>query len=131
MAIEKDKPIIATEIVSALNRKVNTSDVLTLSSIRDDADLTGKIPSAEAIKNILSVSGYHNEGTNITVKIPPNFIIILAGDGNNDCYLGMIAGYVLETIVSVGFTSTNIIVNAERGEVTLPVSGWYRYMIIK
>ena len=131
MAIEKDKPIIATEIVSALNRKVNTSDVLTLSSIRDDADLTGKIPSAEAIKDILSVSGYHNEGTNITIKIPPNFIIILAGDGNNDCYLGMIAGYVLETIVSVGFTSTNIIVNAERGEVTLPVSGWYRYMIIK
>ena len=131
MAISQNDPIKATEITSVLNGKVNTSDVLTLSSIRDDINLTGKIPSAEAIKDILSVSGYHNEGTNITIKIPPNFIIILAGDGNNDCYLGMVAGYALETIVSVGYTSANIVVNAERGEVTLPFSGWYRYMIIK
>ncbi len=131
MAIEKDKPIVATEIVSALNKKINYSDCLTLSEIKDSPDLTGKIPSAEAIRDTLTVSSYHNEGEHITVKIPPNFIIILAGDGSDSCYLGMVAGYVLETIVSVGFTSTSIIVNAERGEVTLPVSGWYRYMIIK
>lgn len=131
MAIEKDKPIVATEIVSALNGKVNTSDALTLSGIRDSMDLTGKVASAEAVRDTLTVSSYHNEGDRITIKIPPNFIIILAGDGSDSCYLGMVAGYVLETIVSVGFTSTNIIVNAERGEVVLPVSGWYRYMIIK
>ena len=131
MALEKDKPIVATEIVSALNKKINYSDCLTLSGIRDGTDLTGKIPSAEAIRDTLTVSNYHNEGENVTIKIPSNFIIILAGDGSDSCYLGMVAGYVLETIVSAGFTGTSIIVNADRGEVTLPVSGWYRYMIIK
>lgn len=131
MAIEKDKPIVATEIVDALNKKVNTSDVLTLSSIRDSIDLTGKIPSAEAIRDTLTVSSYHNDGQNITIKVPPNFVIILAADGSDSCYLGMIAGYVLETIISVGFSSTGIIVNADRGEITLPVSGWYRYILIK
>ena len=71
MAIERDKPIIATEITSALNGKVNTSDVLTLSSIRDSTDLTGKIPSVEATRDTLVVSNYHNEGESITIKIPP------------------------------------------------------------
>lgn len=131
MAIERDKPIVATEVVAALNKKVNTSDVLTLSGIRDSIDLTGKIPSAEAIRDTLTVSSYHNDGQSITIKVPPNFVIILAADGSDSCYLGMIAGYVLETIISVGFSSTGIIVNAERGEITLPVSGWYRYILIK
>ena len=131
MAIEKDKPIIATEIVSALNGKVNTSDVLALSGIRDIPDLTGKIPSAEAIRDTLIVSSYHNEGEHVTIRIPPNFVIILAADGNDNRYLGMVAGYTVETIVSTGYTSADIRINVDRGEVTLPVSGWYRYMIIK
>lgn len=33
MAIEKDKLIVATEIVAALNEKINTSDVLTLTDL--------------------------------------------------------------------------------------------------
>lgn len=131
MAIEKDRPIKATEIASALNGKVNTSDVLTLSSIRDSIDLTGKIPSAEAIRDSLSVSSYHNDGTDITIKIPPNFVVILAGDGSDNCYLGLAAGYVLATIVSKGYTSADISMDAGRGEITLPRYGWYRYMIIK
>ena len=131
MAVSQNDPIKAIEVVDALSEKVNTFDVLTLSSIRDSTDLTGKVPSAGAIRDTLTVSNYHNNGENVTIKIPPNFIIILAGDGNDNCYLGMIAGYVLETIVSVGYTSADISIDAERGEVTLPSSSWYRYMIIK
>lgn len=33
MAIEKDKLIVATEVVAALNEKINTSDVLTLTDL--------------------------------------------------------------------------------------------------
>ena len=33
MAIEKDKLIVATEVVTALNEKINTSDVLTLTDL--------------------------------------------------------------------------------------------------
>ena len=33
MAIEKDKPIVATEVVAALNEKINTSDVLTFTDL--------------------------------------------------------------------------------------------------
>ena len=131
MAISQNDPIKATEVVDALNKKVNTSDVLTLSSIRDSTDLTGKVPSAEALRDTLTISNYHNEGERITIKIPPNFVIIIAGDGNDNCYLGMTAGYVLKAIVSVGYTSASISIDADRGEVTLPVYGWYRYMIIK
>ena len=119
MAISQNDPIKATEVVDALNKKVNTSDVLTLSSIRDSTDLTGKVPSAEAIRDTLTISNYHNEGERITIKIPPNFVIILAGDGNDSCYLRMIAGYVLETIVSVGYTSAGISIDAERRDDTI------------
>ena len=131
MAISQNDPIKATEVVDALNKKVNTSDVLTLSSIRDSTDLTGKVPSAGAIRDTLTVSNYHNNGENVTIKVPPNFVIIITGDGNDNCYLGMTAGYVLKAIVSVGYKSADISIDAERGEVTLPFSSWYRYMIIK
>lgn len=33
MAIEKDKLIVATEVVAALNEKINTSDVLTFTDL--------------------------------------------------------------------------------------------------
>lgn len=52
MAIEKDKPIIATEIVDALNEKVSTSDILTWEEVEAGTDLTGKIASAE-VNNLL------------------------------------------------------------------------------
>ena len=52
MAIEKDKSIVATEVVDALNKKVNTSDVLTLGEIQESTDLTGKVASAGALKEI-------------------------------------------------------------------------------
>ena len=33
MAIEKDKLIVATEVVATLNEKINTSDVLTFTDL--------------------------------------------------------------------------------------------------
>ena len=33
MAIEKGKPIVVTEVVAALNEKINTSDVLTFTDL--------------------------------------------------------------------------------------------------
>lgn len=50
MVIERDRSIVATEIVNALNKKVNTSDVLTLKEIKAAEDLTGKIADAAAVR---------------------------------------------------------------------------------
>ena len=43
MAISRNDPIKATEIVDALNKKVNTSDALTFTDIISGSDLPGKL----------------------------------------------------------------------------------------
>ncbi len=53
MAIEKDNPIVATEIVDALNEKVSTSDILTLEEVEAGKNLTGKIASAEVDNHLI------------------------------------------------------------------------------
>ena len=50
MAISQNDPIKATEVVDALNKKVNTSDALTFIDIISGGDLSGKVASAGAIK---------------------------------------------------------------------------------
>ena len=51
MAISQNDPIKATEVAAALDKKVNTSDVLTLAEIQAITDLTGKVASASVIKD--------------------------------------------------------------------------------
>lgn len=50
MAISQNDPIKATEVAAALDKKVNTSDVLTLAEIKAAEDLTGKIADATAVR---------------------------------------------------------------------------------
>ena len=52
MAISQNDPIKATEVVDALNKKVNTSDALTFTDILAGGDLTGKVASAAAVKTL-------------------------------------------------------------------------------
>lgn len=53
MAIEKDRSIIATEIIDALNEKVSASDILTLEEVEAGTNLTGKIASAEVDNHLI------------------------------------------------------------------------------
>lgn len=131
MAIERNSEILYTDITGELDKKVNTTDVISLKEIQAGTDLTGKVASAEAVRDSLSVSSYHNDGESIVIKIPPNFVIIITADGSDNHYLELVAGYVLTTIVSKGYTTNDISISAGRGEITLPRSSWYRYMIIK
>lgn len=131
MAISKGSEILYKDIVDELDKKVNATDVLSLEEIQASTDVTGKIASAEAVRDSLSVSSYHNDGESIVIKIPPNFVIIITADGSDNHYLGLVAGYALTTIISKGYTIDNISISADRGEITLPRHSWYRYMIIK
>ena len=55
MAFEQNKPIKIQDVKDKLNEKVNTSDVLTLAQIRSSTDLTGKVASASALKEIVNL----------------------------------------------------------------------------
>ena len=54
MAISQNDPIKATEVVDALNKKVNTSDALTFTDIISGSDLSGKVASASAVRTLNS-----------------------------------------------------------------------------
>ena len=51
MAISQNDSIKATEVVDALDKKVNTSDVLALWEIEAGTDLTGKVASASITRD--------------------------------------------------------------------------------
>lgn len=53
MAISQNDPIKATEIVDALDKKVNTSDILTLEEVEAGTNLIGKIASAEVDNHLI------------------------------------------------------------------------------
>ena len=71
MAISQNDPIKATEVVDALNKKVNTSDALTFTDIISGSDLSGKVASAGAIKT-LNTNLQSNFLRGICVWIPSN-----------------------------------------------------------
>lgn len=90
MAIEKDKSIVATEIVDALNKKVSTSDALAFTDILTGSDLTGKVASAGAVKTLnentqtnflrgRSVWLQNNETHRYHVNTPGSFVFATFG----------------------------------------------------
>lgn len=53
MAFEQNKPIEIQDVKDKLGGKASTSDVLTLTDVQASTDLTGKVASASALKQVL------------------------------------------------------------------------------
>ena len=122
---------IPTKVQGKLDTKVNTSNVLTLEEIQATTDLAGKVASAKALHDSLSMFGYHDAGSSLSFKVPANFMLFIAGDGNSHYFLGLVGGYTVKTLTSDNSFESNIRLNSENGILTLPSDSWYYYSIIK
>ena len=87
MAFEQNKPIELEDVKKKLDEKVGTSDITTLSEIQSSTDLTGKVASADALKQAL-----------IKEKLYTN----MAADSNGNIYFEDIptTGNIILSVVS-------------------------------
>lgn len=118
---------------TTIKNAVNTCS-LTYEEIMATTDLSGKVASASALKNIASRGFYHNDGESLSVVINSPCLIIIRGDGNTSYYIGMIArnGYsnILE-IISSGSYGSNLSYNKSTRTLSLPKGGWYECLIVQ
>lgn len=84
MAFEQNKPIEIQDVKDKLDEKVNTSDIAALGEIQSSTDLTGKVASADALKQALikeklyTNMGVDSAGNIYFEDIPSNEYIILS-----------------------------------------------------
>ena len=128
--------IHAKDVTDELDKKVDTSSVLTLEEIKNSTDLSGKVASAEALETIMSQGGYHAEGETLNIAIKSPCLIVIKGDGNEYYYVGMISRPGYSNIVRIlpetdsGYDS-GLSYNKSTGTLSLPTYGWYEYAIIQ
>lgn len=95
MAFEQNKPIEIQDVKDKLNGKVSIGDISTFNEIQSSTDLTGKVASADALKDLgrLKVSGYScylASGQSVTVyrKTYPlpvaAYVFVNFGDASNE-----------------------------------------------
>ena len=124
---------IPTKVQSKLDTKINYTDSLPYEEIMASTDLSGKVASASALKNIISRGLYHEDGKSLSVVINRPCLIVIRGDGNDNYYIGMIArsGYSnIVKILSNNIYDSKLSYNKSTGTLSLPTGGWYEVIIV-
>ncbi len=124
--------IHAKDVTDELDKKVNTSDVLSFEEIQATTDLTGRVASADSIKSLqnktlLGYTAFIGNGQTHTLKIYNSNLFIFCGMGDSKDQYGI--WYVTTDVYKIlGDVTTLIITSSSDKVVTITNRiGWDTY----